>query len=66
MAPYPFRNVKVEKVLNESFLSPEKKADKVVKYLSDMIQSDLSGSAEYRKFVLKETILNILDTMKGV
>ena len=25
LAPYPFRNVKVEKVLNESFLSPEKR-----------------------------------------
>lgn len=66
LAAYPFRDVKVEKILNNAFLSSEKMADKVVRYLSDVIQSDLSGSVEYRKFVLKETILNILDTMKGV
>lgn len=66
LAAYPFRDDKVEKTLNASYLKPEKKADKVVKYLSGVIQNDLSGSAEYRKFVLKETILNILDTMKEV
>lgn len=66
LAAYPFRDDKVEKTLNASYLSPERKADKVVKYLSSVIQSDLSGSAEYRKFVLKETVLNILDTMKEV
>ncbi|WP_312940781.1 FAD binding domain-containing protein [Oscillibacter sp.] len=66
LAAFPFRNSKVEKILNSSLLSREKRADKVVKVLSEIIQSDLSGSAEYRKFVLKETILNILDTMEGV
>jgi len=66
LAAYPFRDAEVEKILNSSFHSRERRADKVVKCLSDIIQSDLSGSAEYRRFVLKETILNILDTMKGV
>lgn len=65
LAAYPFRDAEVEKILNDPFLSRERRAGKAVKYLSGVIQSDLSSSAEYRKFVLKETILNILDTMKG-
>ncbi|MPM21795.1 hypothetical protein SDC9_68245 [bioreactor metagenome] len=65
LAAYPFRDAEAERILNGSFRSRERRADKVVKCLSDIIQGDLSGSAEYRKFVLKEIILNILDTMKG-
>jgi len=66
LAAYPFRSIEAEQILNDGPLSPEQKADRVVKCLSDIIQSDLSGSSEYRKFVLKETILNILGTMKEV
>lgn len=64
LASYPFRDAEVENILNGSLLSAERKAQKAADILHDRIQSDLSGSAEYRRFVLQETILNILDTMK--
>ena len=66
LASYPFRDAEVENILNGSLQSPEKKAEKAADTLRDRIQSDLSGSAEYRQFVLQDTLLNILDTMKGV
>jgi len=66
LASYPFRDAEVENILNSPLQDPKQKAKKAADTLRDRIQSDLSGSAEYRQFVLQETILNILDTMKGV
>lgn len=62
---YPFRSIDVENVLNDS-VSFEKRADKIVQILSNNIQSDIYGSTEYRKYVLKNTIMNVLEIMKDV
>ncbi|MBW7571507.1 FAD binding domain-containing protein [Caproiciproducens faecalis] len=65
LMPYPFRSVRVENILNDTN-DNSVRAMEVVNLLSDKILDDLNGSCEYRKFVLKNTILNVLDTMKEV
>ncbi|MGE4277927.1 MAG: xanthine dehydrogenase family protein subunit M [Lawsonibacter sp.] len=64
LAAYPLRDAGVEAVLNDSALSFEQRAQKIVSALSGIILNDLSGSAEYRKYVLKNTIINVLEVMK--
>jgi len=64
LASYPFRDIGIETVLNDSPLSFDVRADKITQALSGIILNDLSGSADYRKYVLKNTIVNILETLK--
>ncbi len=64
LASYPFREANIENMLNDSSLEFSQRADKIVQALSGVITSDLYGSAEYRKYVLKNTIVNILETLK--
>jgi CO/xanthine dehydrogenase Mo-binding subunit len=55
---------KVEALLNDSGLEFSQRADKIAQALSGIILNDSYGSAEYRKYVLKNTVVNILETMK--
>ena len=64
LASFPFRDKGVETILNNSSLSFIERANKITQVLSPLIQNDLSGSAEYRKFVLKNAIVDVLETMK--
>ncbi len=65
LAAFPFRDVEAENILNDSNLDFYQRADKIVQILSRIILNDVSGSAEYRKFVLKNTIINVLETMRN-
>ncbi len=62
---YPLRSVRVENILNDTN-DKSVRVMEVVNLLSDKILTDMNGSAEYRKFVLKNTMLNVLETMKDV
>jgi len=64
LCPYPFRNKDAEKILNEGSLNFEQRAEKIVALLSGVIFSDFYSSAEFRKFVLRNTICNILNVLK--
>lgn len=64
LASYPFRDIGVETILNDSSLSFEQRAGQILQSLSGLVLSNLSGSAEYRIYVLKNTIINVLETMK--
>ncbi len=64
LCPYPFRNKEVEAILNDGDLNFEARAEKILKLLSEIIFGDFYGSAEFRKFVLKNTISTILSVMK--
>ena len=65
LCSYPFRSMQIENILNGTG-SFEERADKIVDTVSENILNDTSGSSEYRKFVLKNTIINVLETMKDV
>ena len=65
LCSYPFRSVQIENILNDS-ASFEERAEKIVDVVSNHVLDDSSGSAEYRKYALKNTIVNVLETMKDV
>ncbi|WP_312693956.1 FAD binding domain-containing protein [Caproiciproducens sp.] len=60
---YPFRSVQIENILNDT-VSFEERTEKIADIVSGNILSDINGSSEYRKYVLKNTIMNVLETMK--
>lgn len=62
---YPFRSAQIENILNDS-IGFEKRAEKIVDAVSNNILNDSNGSPDYRKYVLKNTIVNVLETMKDV
>lgn len=64
LASYPFRDSNVETILNYASFGFEQRGDQILQSLSGIILNDLSGSAEYKKYVLKNTIINVLETMK--
>ncbi len=64
LASYPFRDIVVETILNDSSLSYEQRANQILQSLSGIVLSNLSGSPDFRKYVLKNTIINVLETMK--
>lgn len=59
LGDYPFRSDKMEKILNDETLSLEDKIQKAVNSIKDKIKSDMSGSKEYKEFMLE----NVLDTV---
>lgn len=63
---YPFRNEKMEESLNNQELSKEARIQEAMEYIPAPVMSDVQGSADYRRFVLKNTLLDILDTLGGV
>ncbi|MGI5971747.1 MAG: FAD binding domain-containing protein [Oscillospiraceae bacterium] len=66
LASCPFRNSDVESIINDNAYDFNQRAEKAAEAISSVILDDISGSAEYRKFVLNETLVNILETMKDL
>jgi CO/xanthine dehydrogenase FAD-binding subunit len=62
---YPFRSVQIENILNDT-VSFDERSNKIANILSGNILNDSNGSSEYRKYILKDTIINVLETMKDV
>lgn len=65
LCPFPFRSLEMEKMLNKPTLTLEEKVDKAILSIQYPILGDLLGSAEYRKFVLKNTLTNTLKQLGG-
>ena len=64
-AAYPFRSFELEALLNESGISAEDRVAKAVKLVSDKAICDVNGSKEYRSFVLKNVLHEILVRLEG-
>ena len=58
LGDYPFRSYESEDILNSDGLPKETKLQKAVDIIKDRIESDMSGSKEYKEFML----YNVLDT----
>ena len=58
---YPFRSEQIEAVLNEREISFEQRAEKAAELLPDTVYTDAEGSGEYRLFVLKNTLRELLE-----
>ncbi|NCB31635.1 MAG: xanthine dehydrogenase [Clostridia bacterium] len=63
---YPFRDARVEIILNDPALDFAQRARKIGAVLSADILEDLRGSSAYRQYVLQNTIENVLVTMKDI
>jgi xanthine dehydrogenase molybdenum-binding subunit len=63
--PYPFRSLMVEDILNDQSLSMASRIDQAIGSLPGPVMGGLSGSPEYRTFVLKNTIYEIMTELGG-
>ncbi len=66
LCSYPFRSEKMEESLNNQELHEEARIEEAMQHIPGTIMSDVHGSADYRRFVLKNTLLDVLDAMGGV
>ena len=64
LAAYPLRDVAAESILNDQRLSLEERAEHAAQFLSGVYLDDMNGSSSYRRFVLKNTVVNILESIK--
>ncbi|KIL45158.1 FAD binding domain-containing protein [Jeotgalibacillus soli] len=65
LCPFPFRSLKMESMLNRKELSTEEKVELAIQHLPQPILNDVEGSDEYRIFVLKNTLLDVVETLEG-
>jgi len=61
VCPFPFRSDKIEAVLNDGALSPEIRAEKASGLLPASPVCDAEASGEYRIFVFRNTICELLE-----
>ncbi|PID04529.1 MULTISPECIES: xanthine dehydrogenase family protein subunit M [unclassified Sporosarcina] len=61
---YPFRSDEIEAILNDSTIPIVDRIDKVLGNLPSSIVDDLQGSREYRSFVLKNVLLDVMEEME--
>jgi CO/xanthine dehydrogenase FAD-binding subunit len=65
VCPFPFRSQAVEERLNDWQLPLEARIDEALHHLPRPILDDIEGSAEYRLFVLKHTLFDIITELGG-
>lgn len=66
VCPFPFRSRKIEAVLNDKSLPPEKRAQKAAELLPAPPLSDAEASGEYRVFVLQNALTALLEDWEHV
>ncbi|WP_066288050.1 FAD binding domain-containing protein [Bacillus sp. FJAT-29937] len=65
LCPFPFRSLEVERELNNKSVPFDERINNSIKYLPSPILSDVEGSKEYRLFVYKNTLMDILIELEG-
>lgn len=61
LCDYPFRSLEIEEYLNEKSISPKKRINKIIDEISSEIITDISGSKEYRKFILSSVLNELIE-----
>ncbi|PIC94949.1 xanthine dehydrogenase [Sporosarcina sp. P26b] len=61
---YPFRSSEIETIINDLTIPVMDRIDKVMDNLPSSIVDDLQGSREYRAFVLKNVLLDVIEEME--
>lgn len=65
LCAFPFRSLEMEKPLNNLNLSPTEKIEQAICQLPYPIWEDIQGTATYKLFVLKHTLLTTLEQLEG-
>ncbi|MDQ1146405.1 carbon-monoxide dehydrogenase medium subunit [Bacillus sp. SORGH_AS 510] len=66
LCPFPFRSSEVEESLNTKVLTAEGRVDRALSVLPNPILDDIEGSADYRLFVLRNILIDVIDALDGV
>jgi len=62
---YPFRSLKMEEYINNKNFSKEKRIEQAIGHLPAPILGNIQGTSEYKKFVLKNLLDYMLETLDG-
>ncbi|MFB7139769.1 FAD binding domain-containing protein [Gottfriedia sp. NPDC056225] len=65
LCPFPFRSKQMEVELNNTNLSVEERIQKAIQFIPGEVLDDVEGSKEYRLFVLRNTLEEIILEMEG-
>ncbi|TLS35385.1 FAD binding domain-containing protein [Pseudalkalibacillus caeni] len=65
LCPFPFRSKKLEEALNNNDISIESRINEAIQHVPSPILHDVEGSDEYRIFVLKNTLQDVLESYQG-
>jgi CO/xanthine dehydrogenase FAD-binding subunit len=65
LCPFPFRSVELEEELNRRHVPLKTRVDQAVRRLPSPILNDIEGSAEYRIFVLRNLLGDVMEEMEG-
>lgn len=66
LCPFPFRSRELEEALNDKNQSVDGRIDRALSILPKPILDDIEGSADYRLFVLRHLLVDVLETLDGV
>ncbi|NYE08691.1 CO/xanthine dehydrogenase FAD-binding subunit [Bacillus niacini] len=64
LCPFPFRSQKVETELNNTLLPKEERINHAIEQLPTPVLNDVEGSKEYRLFVLRNTLKEMIVEME--
>ena len=62
---FPFRTIELESELNNKSISPEVRVERAIKKLPAPAVNDTLGSDDYRLFVLKNSLMDVLTILEG-
>jgi CO/xanthine dehydrogenase FAD-binding subunit len=65
LCSFPFRDAKLEEFINQKQIPLEARIEQVISQIPYPVLDDVEGSAEYRLFVLKNTLMDIVTTLEG-
>ncbi|MEN6462911.1 MAG: FAD binding domain-containing protein [Syntrophomonas sp.] len=65
LCDFPFRSTEMEDELNKSSMPVEQRVDNAINIIPVPIPSNLEGSAEYRKFILRNLLISIVNELEG-
>ena len=65
LCPFPFRDSKIETILNDKSLNKDEKIDKVVENLPVPINSNLRGGKEYKEMLFRQSLKACLESLGG-
>ena len=65
LGDYPFRATKMEDILNNEKILKEDRVQSAVDSIDDKIKSDMSGSKEYKSFMLFNVLGTALEKLQG-
>jgi CO/xanthine dehydrogenase FAD-binding subunit len=66
LCPFPFRSIELEEALNERLVPVETRVEQALRRLPFPILNDIEGSSEYRIFVLRNLLIDILSELEVI